>query len=243
MKCFRHQSDRKDKVILGMIIAVLMILFGAATVCGGRSRDGSQLSVNGNTLPELDPMYRVPFQKIRIHAEDGVSGSEEISDYKALQSRLGISLLNSELAGDHPYLCGTIRTDNENFAIIRLSNYILGDTSGYHPLPESQCSEYERYTCKSGKEYVSPVSMEVSIIYSKEQEETGFAKEYLGMYEYYDAYVSEQGYRVILLEETAGSPQSNVTKKKAVFVADGIRYELSGRTSFENMRKIVNSMY
>ena len=101
MKCFRHQTDRKDKIILGMIIAVLMILFGAATVCGGRSRDGSQLSVNGNTLPELDPMYRVPFQKIRIHAEDGVSGSEEISDYKALQSRLGISLLNSELAGEN----------------------------------------------------------------------------------------------------------------------------------------------
>ena len=56
MKCFRHQTDRKDKIILGMIIAVLMILCWRGDCLRRKKPDGSQLSVNGNTLPELDPM-------------------------------------------------------------------------------------------------------------------------------------------------------------------------------------------
>ena len=53
---------------------------------------------------------------------------------------------------------------------------------------------------------------------ANEQEETGFAKEYLGMYEYYDAYVSEQGYRVILLEENRRVSSEQCHEKRRLFL-------------------------
>lgn len=64
------------------------------------------------------------------------------------------------------------------------------------------------------------------------------------MYRFVEQFVSEQGYKVNLIEEEndGNQPQNFVSKKIAVFVADGIRYTLTGRTTVDNMKQIVNSM-
>ena len=69
-------------------------------------------------------------------------------------------------------------------------------------------------------------------------------KDYEGMYEYVESYTSSQGYKVNLIQDTtdAENDQYYVSEKCAVFVADGIRYTLKGRTSLETMKEIVDSM-
>ncbi len=73
--------------------------------------------------------------------------------------------------------------------------------------------------------------------------EYGWDIDYLGMYQFKENYISLQGYKVNLLEDTIKNKTENyISEKCAIFVADGIRYTLKGRTSFENMKYIVDTM-
>ena len=92
--------------------------------------------------------------------------------------------------------------------------------------------------------YKSPISLQADIVLSETQLNNLWTTDYLGMYSFVEQFVSEQGYKVNLIEETidGNQPQNFVSKKTAVFVADGIRYTLTGRTTVENMKQIVNSM-
>lgn len=134
---------------------------------------------------------------------------------------------------------GTIETDNKDFAIITLDNYIIGDTTNYQYLSEEGFYEYNH-----GEEYYSPVSLTIDMMLSQEQEKNGWESDYLGLYQFKDNYVSEQGYQVNLIEDMTdeGRNPNYVSEKCAVFVADGVRYTLEGRTTFENMKKIVDTM-
>lgn len=148
-------------------------------------------------------------------------------------------MLNSVLSQNNPYMLGEIETDNKDFAILSFENYILGDTGNYNYLPNE-----DFYTYDHGKEYYSPVSLTVDIMLSEAQMKNGWDTDYLGFYEFKENYVSAQGYKVNLIEDTTGEDnvENYVSEKCAVFVADGIRYTLKGRTSYENMKNIVDTM-
>ena len=78
---------------------------------------------------------------------------------------------------------------------------------------------------------------------SQEQLEHGWDVEYLGYYEFAESYVSAKGYKVNVLEDTAEEPSEDyVSEKSAVFVADGVQYTIKGRTSMENIKRIVDSL-
>ena len=64
------------------------------------------------------------------------------------------------------------------------------------------------------------------------------------MSQFVEQYISKQGYRVNILEDTISEtpPEDYVSKKTAIFVADGIRYSLTGQVSMETMKEIVDSM-
>ena len=159
-------------------------------------------------------------------------------NYKQIQEQLGVSLLNSELSKDDRYMITDVETDSKDYAIIKCDNYILGDTSNY------SYNEEGFYSYDEGNLYKSPISLQADIILSETQLNNVWTTDYLGMYGFVEQFVSEQGYKVNLIEEKndGNQPQNFVSKKIAVFVADGIRYTLTGRTTVDNMKQIVNSM-
>lgn len=198
----------------------------------------NRILVNQETLPELDAMKAIDMPP--LYAESGDDGwiEKEYDSYKEVKSKLRIPLLDTKLAVEHPYMQSHITTDNTDEAVITVENYILGDTSNY-----KYDEEEKRYIYEQGVEYLSPVSLTVSMILSREQLEQGCDTEYMGYYQFVENYTSAQGYKVNILEDTIEEPVENyVSEKTAVFVADGIEYTIKGRTSLKNIKDIIDSM-
>ena len=195
-----------------------------------------QSKVNELELPELDSMKIT--KQIKNIEKSIKSQSISRMNYKQIQEELGVSFLNSELSKDEKYMISDVETDNKDYAIIKCDNYILGDTSNY------SYNEEGFYSYDEGNLYKSPISLQADIILSQTQLNNVWTTDYLGMYSFVEQFVSEQGYKVNLIEEKndGNQPQDFVSKKIAVFVADGIRYTLTGRTTVDNMKQIVNSM-
>lgn len=228
----RRKSTKKLTIVLCMMVFAIVF---SSTIYAVKLVN-EQSKVNELELPELDPM------KITKQIKNGERNikSQSISreNYKQIQERLGISLLNSELSKDDKYMISDVETDNKDYAIIKCDNYILGDTSNYSYNDEGF------YSYDEGNLYKSPISIQADIILSETQLNNVWTTDYLGMYGFVEQFVSEQGYKVNLIEtkNDGNQPQNFVSKKIAVFVADGIRYTLTGRTTVENMKQIVNSM-
>ena len=195
-----------------------------------------QSKVNELELPELDSMKIT--KQIKNREKNIKQQSISRMNYKQIQEQLEVSLLNSELSKDDRYMITDVETDNKDYAIIKCDNYILGDTSNY------SYNEEGFYSYDEGNLYKSPISLQADIILSQTQLNNVWTTDYLGMYSFVEQFVSEQGYKVNLIEEKndGNQPQDFVSKKIAVFVADGIRYTLTGRTTVDNMKQIVNSM-
>ena len=261
-------SRRRDGVLKwAVVFAAAVILGGTGAAAGYRMLITH--SVNGEVLPELDPM-----RVVEIHIPEGQpaafasaeqpaapapaeqpdsAGQGELTgvpdeygmiqkdykDYRKIQEELGIHLLGTELSANNPYMQGHIMTDGSDFAMITVENYILGDTGRYQFLEEEN-----RYAYESGNVFLSPISLTVRLILSEEQLNRGWDWEYLGMYRFAESYTSGQGYRVNLVERTLenGDTGNAVLEKSAVFVADGVEYTLRGRVSMETMKGIVETM-
>lgn len=228
----RRKSTKKLTVILCMMVFAIVF---SSTIYAVKLVN-EQTKVNELELPELDSMKVTNQIKNR---EKGIK-PQSISrmNYKQIQEQLGVSLLNSELSKDDRYMITDVETDNKDYAIIKCDNYIIGDTSNYSYNDEGF------YSYEEGNLYKSPISIQADIILSETQLNNLWTTDYLGMYSFVEQFVSEQGYKVNLIEETidGNQPQNFVSKKIAVFVADGIRYTLTGRTTVDNMKQIVNSM-
>ncbi|MFR4777221.1 MAG: hypothetical protein ACLT9Z_00500 [Finegoldia magna] len=228
----RRKSTKKLTVILCMMVFAIVF---SSTIYAVKLVN-EQTKVNELELPELDSMKVTNQIKNR---EKGIK-PQSISrmNYKQIQEQLGVSLLNSELSKDDRYMITDVETDNKDYAIIKCDNYIIGDTSNYSYNDEGF------YSYEEGNLYKSPISIQADIILSETQLNNLWTTDYLGMYSFVEQFVSEQGYKVNLIEETidGNQPQNFLSKKIAVFVADGIRYTLTGRTTVDNMKQIVNSM-
>lgn len=228
----RKKSTKKLTIALCMVIFAIVF---SSTVYAVKLVN-EQSKVNELELPELDSMKIT--KQIKNGERNIKSQSTSRLNYKQIQEQLGVSLLNSELSKDDRYMITDVETDNKDYAIIKCDNYILGDTSNY------SYNEEGFYSFDEGNLYKSPISLQADIILSETQLNNVWTTDYLGMYGFVEQFVSEQGYKVNLIEEKndGNQPQNFVSKKIAVFVADGIRYTLTGRTTVDNMKQIVNSM-
>lgn len=233
----KNNNGRK-KSTKTLTIALCMVIFAvvfSSTVYAVKLVN-EQSKVNELELPELDSMKIT--KQIKNIEKSIKPQSISKMNYKQIQEQLGVSLLNSELSKDDRYMITDVETDSKDYAIIKCDNYILGDTSNY------SYNEEGFYSYDEGNLYKSPISLQADIILSETQLNNVWTTDYLGMYGFVEQFVSEQGYKVNLIEEKndGNQPQNFVSKKIAVFVADGIRYTLTGRTTVENMKQIVNSM-
>ena len=73
------------------------------------------------------------------------------------------------MADNNDYLQGHITTDDKDYAMITMNNYIIGDTANFRYLEEEDRYEYEH-----GKTYYSPVSLNIDLILSDEQLKNGW---------------------------------------------------------------------
>lgn len=228
----RKKSTKKLTIALCMVIFAVVF---SSTVYAVKLVN-EQSKVNELELPELDSMKIT--KQIKNIEKSIKPQSISKMNYKQIQEQLGVSFLNSELSKDDKYMISDVETDNKDYAIIKCDNYILGDTSNY------SYNEEGFYSFDEGNLYKSPISLQADIILSETQLNNVWTTDYLGMYGFVEQFVSEQGYKVNLIEEKndGNQPQNFVSKKIAVFVADGIRYTLTGRTTVDNMKQIVNSM-
>ena len=228
----KNISTKKLTIVLCMMVFAIVF---SSTVYGVKLVN-EQSKVNELELPELDSMKIT--KQIKNIEESIKPQSISRENYKQIQEQLGVSLLNSELSKDDKYMISDVETDNKDYAIIKCDNYILGDTSNYSYNDEGF------YSYDEGNLYKSPISIQADIILSETQLNNVWTTDYLGMYGFVEQFVSEQGYKVNLIESKndGNQPQDFVSKKIAVFVADGIRYTLTGRTTVDNMKQIVNSM-
>lgn len=228
----RKKSTKKLTIALCMVIFAVVF---SSTIYAVKLVN-EQSKVNELELPELDSMKIT--KQIKNIEKSIKPQSISKMNYKQIQEQLGVSLLNSELSKDDKYMISDVETDNKDYAIIKCDNYILGDTSNY------SYNEEGFYSFDEGNLYKSPISLQADIILSETQLNNVWTTDYLGMYGFVEQFVSEQGYKVNLIEEKndGNQPQNFVSKKIAVFVADGIKYTLTGRTTVDNMKQIVNSM-
>lgn len=228
----RKKSTKKLTIALCMVIFAIVF---SSTVYAVKLVN-EQSKVNELELPELDSMKIT--KQIKNIEKSIKPQSISKMNYKQIQEQLGVSLLNSELSKDDKYMISDIETDNKDYAIIKCDNYILGDTSNY------SYNEEGFYSFDEGNLYKSPISLQADIILSETQLNNVWTTDYLGMYGFVEQFVSEQGYKVNLIEEKndGNQPRNFVSKKTAIFVADGIRYTLTGRTTVDNIKQIVNSM-
>lgn len=201
----------------------------------------SKINVNGETLPELDQMQITELPETNGSEDAYGTVSQTYTSYRRMIEELGINLLDTDLELDNPYMSIDLTTDNKDYCFITVENYIIGDVTEFRLIPDGTAYVYEH-----GKTYYSPVSLSVEIILSQEQLDIGLDKDYLGMYEYVENYRSAQGYKVNVLRGTESDGREDtddiVTEKTAIFVADGIRYTLTGRVSLDTLKEIVDSM-
>ena len=199
-----------------------------------------QRLMHDEVLTELDEMHVIDIKKMEQPKNEFGTIEQDFTDYEAIQEELDVNLLDTELADNNDYLQGHITTDNKDYAMITMNNYIVGDTDNFRYLEEEDRYEYER-----GKTYYSPVSLNIDLILSDEQLKNGWDTDYLGMYESMEEYQSAQGYKVNLIQDNNGDEKLNegvVSEKIAVFVSNGIRYTLKGRVSVDTMKTIVDTM-
>lgn len=239
-----HYKSRRDKQRNPLKIAIAfmcLIIICSTTVIAGYYIN-SKINVNDETLPELDAMSIVKVNTVNDNTDENGFTEKYYDLYSELKRDLGIKLLDTPLAVENPYTVIRLDTDNKDFNIIKIDNYIIGDTSNFELIDLDNMYRFEH-----GNEYFTPVSLEIEMILSEEQMENGIERDFLGMYEYVESYISNQGYKVNIIQvsitpESEDLPSNFSSRKSAIFVANGIRYTLTGCVSLDTLKEIVNTM-
>lgn len=229
---------KPNRVWRSIAASIVIAVLGGTTVYAGYHLL-NKVHVNEEVLPELDSMQIVQMNELKaVPDEYGIINKGYI-DYNELKDELGVKLLDTNLSNDNPYMLCRIMTDTKDFAIITVDNFILGDTDNYQFIEAEN-----RYSYNHGEEYFSPISLTADLILSESQMNNGWDRDYLGLYEFVESYISEQGYRVIIVQDKTieEEPEDYVSEKVAIFVADGIRYSLKGRVSIDTIKNIVSTM-
>lgn len=225
----KHNFGHSAAIILGCLLLCASTVFAAQYI-------KNRMLINEEPLPNLDDINVVSLGKIDAAKDEYGDIYDHYKSYDTVCNTIGLNLLDSKFSENNPYQLVELMSDPKDYCFVKVENFIVGDTSDYQWISEENRFEYSH-----GEKFYSPITLDVEIITSQEQLENGFEKEYLGFYEFVESYISEQGYRVNILKDTSSADES-ISEKIAIFVADGIRYTLSGRTSYDMLKEVVDSM-
>lgn len=189
----------------------------AGVIFIGRSRIASQ-SIDTRKLG-LDDMKDTAVYQVDVIRDATGEMTYQADNYSELQNMLGVHLLDGKLVNHSgAKIHGT--TDNKDYHEIIIEPFVETD-------------EYS-------------LSMDVSIKCSPDQTKEGLLPEFLGEFEIKGDFISSQGYHVVVIggktEKLSNGSQGTGGSYTAVFVADGILYQLKGKTGVEELRRIINAL-
>jgi hypothetical protein len=188
------------------------------------------MKVNHKEIPQLDSMSIIKVNDIEdAQIKDGII-SKEYNDMQELENELGVKFLSSKLENNHYHLIKYTKI-GKGYNCIDIGAYIVGDLTNL-----VYQEEYSYYSWDSGIEYQTPIDLKIEIISDNSQQP--FDTEYLGTFHYLNTFISKDGYTINLLE----SKSLGKNQICAIFVANGIRYTLTGHVEASTMIEIVNSM-
>lgn len=213
-KILHNVKPKKTKWKYQIAVLILCFILGGTTVYAGYVIL-NKININREMLPDLQPMKKKETKKLIADQDEIGDYRKEYDTYDALCEELGIKLLNSDLSKNNTLMMIQRKTDNENWEEIRISPYILGDISKIEKV--------------EGENFYS------------------WEKDYLETFAFVESYQSKQGYLVNILQDTTIEEKDRnmgyKSKCYAIFVADGIRYTLSGSIELEKMKELVDSMH
>ena len=213
-KILHNVKPKKTKWKYQIAVLILCFILGGTTVYAGYVIL-NKININREMLPDLQPMKKKETKKLIADQDEIGDYRKEYDTYDALCEELGIKLLYSDLSKNNTLMMIQRKTDNENWEEIRISPYILGDLSKIEKV--------------EGENFYS------------------WEKDYLGTFVFVESYQSKQGYLVNILQDTTIEEKDRnmgyKSKCYAIFVADGIRYTLSGSIELEKMKELVDSMH
>lgn len=225
----KNGNQNKDKIKFVTVLPILLIcIISVSTVYAVTSL--FTMKVNNEEIPQLDKMSIININEVNNAEENNGFKSKKYSSLNELQEELGIKLLSSNLV-DAEYHLINYEKIGKGYNSIEVGAYIVGDLTDI-----VYQDEYSYYSWNSGFEYQTPVDLKIEIISDPSQKE--FDTEYLGEYKYLETINSDDGYIVNLLE----GKSLGKTEICAIFVANGIRYTLTGHVEIDTMIDIVNSM-
>lgn len=204
-------------------IAASFAVIVMVSICGFMVYAGSSDEQKvGIRKSELDEMYITNTNRLDIESDEYGIIEYNWNSYDELQDGLGIRLLRNEKECEAELMNISDQTDNEDYHIIQIHNFAMTE---------------QKF-----------VNMEISIQCSEEQSIEGLLTEFMGDFQRRGNYVSEQGYKVILISHKTLSLQD--TNDDAIdgtisgfFVANGILYEISGELSVNQMKEFIDSLF
>ncbi len=223
---------RRSRVRRAAALLAAVCVLGGATALAAARLFG--MNVNGRELPPLEPMTMVETADTGGPA-DGTEQQAEGLD--ALSRALGVPFLWAEGARENPYTRVSYKNFGGEYQIVKAKAYLVGDLRDL-----VWQDEYDYYSWTAGTVYQTPVDLTLEWVSDEAQQP--FDTDYLGYYAYADTFTSAGGHTVNLLVDTAPGTAGSGLKPEcaAVFVADGVRYTLSGHVTQQTMRAIVDSM-
>lgn len=239
-----HRDAKPRKKTGWYAAAVLLFCVVSSTTVWAGYTFYNSIYVNETKLPPLQPMEKKTVSKLLVTPDELGDYTKDYTDYQDLCEELGIALLDSDLSKDNPYMRITRKTDNCHWNEIIITDYMIGDIP---KLTKVDANKGSYYTFQPGKVYGSPVDLSITILHTEEQL-ASYSFDYLGYFEYVETYHSKQGYRVNLIQEAAGEDICDRDSEfkpgcRAVFVADGIQYRLTGHVTIDTMKEIVDSLH
>lgn len=231
-------SHKRERIWKYKVAPVLLCLFLAAAVIGAGYAWYHGIYINKEKLPDLEAMEKKTVRDSKALPDEMGFYWDKYENYQDLCNDLGIDLLCSDLADGNSYMLISRKTDNENWNKIRVTAYIVGDLKSISRIPGK-----ERYRWEPGEIFTSPVDMEIDIITSDSQLCYGMERDFLGNYEFVETYMSKQNYRVQIIRDNSVIGENVKQGYRAVFVADGIRYIITGQMDLEKLKEIIDTLH
>ena len=232
-------NQRKKRFKYKIAVCIFCILLASGTVSAGLYY--YSVSLNNKELPALSPLEIKEVCDSKATPDEHGFYYETYDSYEALCKNLGIKLLNNDYSNENPYMIIKRDTNNLDYNWIDIQAYITGDITNIRYV-----SDIDSYKWERGDLFGSPIDMEIWIVNSEAQLQHGFEFEFLGMYEFIETYITKEGFKVNILRDTSViEDEAKKIKPKyiAVFVADGIQYNLSGATTLETFKDILDSFH
>lgn len=220
---------KKVKEIVFCMLCCGIIVF----VCVKHSYEKS--GVNVSQFSEIEEMEVKNVQVISARKNKADNFEKQFEKYEQLQVELGITLIDSILAMNNSKMLIDYESDHKNWIIVDITGFIMGDVNHLEKIDGKNIYAYVPDVI-----YDEPIDMKIDIVTSKAQMEAGWELEYLGCYEYEKLYITEHGTKVIIIVDTSYNDMRR-SKRKAVFVYDGIRYTLTGEVELQIMESIIES--